>query len=281
MPQSCFWPRAVLRAGGRCDLAGAAHAFGALAGFTRPLERGRALDITHLQERLGAPECIARSLRAVVGDVALGVGSDSMLAGWAAYRAAPDTVGVISPWDVPAGLLALPIEEFCAAEPALGRRLRAARIERAQSLRELPRAVVQRHFGEAGDRFWRLLRGQNGQGVELIDAPESLCCTAVLPPRTDARRSVAAHLRQLCRTVERRLEQSDRVAGALRLTITASDPAVPRTTIALENDGRDMRRQFARLRTAMNPVCQGDAVAFMELVAERVVSRNPQQRLFE
>ena len=128
------------------------------------------LDMTGTARALGPPEEVARKLKLEVAKetgltASVGVAFNKFLAKLASDLDKPDGLVVITPDNLDATLLPLPVGKVWGIGPATQRRLERHRIRTVGDLRKLSVQRLERLFGEHGQRFYRLCRGLDARPV--------------------------------------------------------------------------------------------------------------------
>ena len=122
------------------------------------------LDMTGTARALGPPEEVARKLKLEISKetgltASVGVAFNKFLAKLASDLDKPDGLVVVTPDNLDATLLPLPVSKVWGIGPATQRRLERHRIRTVADLRRLSAERLTRLFGENGERFYRLCRG--------------------------------------------------------------------------------------------------------------------------
>ncbi len=122
------------------------------------------LDVTGLTRLMGPPPDIAAKLKAQVHKAtgltaSVGVSFNKFLAKIASDMEKPDGLTVISPENLDAKLLPLPVDRIWGVGPKLYEKLQKHGIHYVGDLRPLDEPRLAQLFGDAGTRLYRLCRG--------------------------------------------------------------------------------------------------------------------------
>lgn len=128
------------------------------------------LDMTGTRRLLGPPEQVARQLKQRVLEAtglraSVGVAFNKFLAKLGSDLHKPDGLTVITPDNLDAVLLPLPVEKIWGVGAATQRKLERHHVRTVGDLRAMSHQQLQRSFGELGDRFFRLCRGIDDRPV--------------------------------------------------------------------------------------------------------------------
>ncbi len=128
------------------------------------------LDVTGSDRLMGDPVTIAQKLRQRIRDelgltASVGVSFNKFLAKLASDLDKPDGLTVITPDNLDATLLPLPVSRIWGIGPAGAARLERMGVKTVADLRRLTREQLDRRFGELGERFHRLCRGLDDRPV--------------------------------------------------------------------------------------------------------------------
>ncbi|MFQ5806494.1 MAG: DNA polymerase IV [Phycisphaerae bacterium] len=128
------------------------------------------LDVTGSERLFGPTEQVARELkRRIHADTKLtasvGVAPNKFLAKLASDLQKPDGLVVVPPDGVPGFLAPLPIERLWGVGKATLERFEELRVHTFADARRLTQSELRRQFGEAGEHFYRLVRGDDERPV--------------------------------------------------------------------------------------------------------------------
>jgi DNA polymerase-4 len=196
------------------------------------------LDLTGSQRLFGPPEQVARELkRRIHAETSLtasvGLAPNKFLAKLASDLQKPDGLVVVPPDGVQAFLDPLPIERLWGVGRATLRRFAELHVRTFADARRLAESELRHHFGEAGEHFYRLVRGQDQRPVVpdreaksisheqtfATDVVDAEYLRAILLGQTDA---VARRLRRhhlLARTVTIKIRRHDFETTTRRTTL--------------------------------------------------------------
>jgi len=110
------------------------------------------LDVTGTEQLWGAPEEIARNLKARIRErfnlpCSIGVATNKLVAKMATERAKPDGICVVPPSEEAAFLAPMPIERLLGIGPKTAATLRAMGVDTIGQIPGIPRATLARHLG--------------------------------------------------------------------------------------------------------------------------------------
>lgn len=238
--------------------------FALLEGFSplvEPLSIDEAfLDLTGTEDLLGpAPEVgrrLKERIRAGTGLTAsVGVAPNKFLAKLASDLEKPDGLVVVAPGDVDRVLLPLPVERLWGVGPKTASRLHGMGFHRIADLRALPRETLRERFGEAGDHFFRLCRGEDARAVVPAREAKSLGSECTFESDLEDPAEVRGVLLQHAETVTRRLRRHGLRARGVSLKVrygkfetisrAATLPEATDTTAALWRLGSSLFDRWA------------------------------------
>lgn len=290
---ACLWPRAII------DVIPSPGAHATTAKLLRNFDPGLShaqsrlrLDVTHLQPEMGSPLHIAQHIKHRLGgkrsgkaagkEVTMGIASDPYVAAYAAGIARAGSIKAIAPWEVRSSLRHEPIENICQLTPELAYKLKLAGIRTGAQITDQPLTVIKRLFGKTGVALWRACRGEtNAAALEIDDQYHSICCRAVLPPRTSSQRSIHSHLRRVANSLLSVLRCHQRLPAAISLSMREQrQAAIEIGTLDIDCDELNPRDLISSVKRVFSRNWRGGAVHFVELGAHQLYDPGGQLDLF-
>lgn len=128
------------------------------------------LDVTEPRQGPRSATYIAEAIRASIYSetgltASAGVGPGKFIAKVASGMNKPDGITVVTPEQAEAFVAGLRIEEFYGVGPVTAARMHALGIYYGADLRTHTKAHLARHFGKAGEHFWRIARALDDRPV--------------------------------------------------------------------------------------------------------------------
>jgi DNA polymerase-4 len=129
------------------------------------------LDVTGSTRLFGPGEAIARRIKTAIRDelhlsASIGVAPNKMLAKLASDLDKPDGLTIVPPDDIAGFLGPLSVERLWGAGPRTLQKLTGLGIHTLGQARALGKATWRREFGDAGERFYALVRGLDERPVQ-------------------------------------------------------------------------------------------------------------------
>lgn len=129
------------------------------------------LDVTenhqHIPVATTIAELIREKIKSVTGlNASAGISYNKFLAKMATDQNKPNGQFVITPWQGPAFVEALPIKKFHGVGPATAAKMQRLGIETGADLKAKPLAFLQQNFGKAGSWYYRIARAIDERPVE-------------------------------------------------------------------------------------------------------------------
>jgi DNA polymerase-4 len=211
------------------------------------------LDVTGSVRLLGPPEQMARELKrrihaATSLTASVGLAPNKFLAKLASDLRKPDGLVIVSPGGVQQFLDPLPIERLWGVGPATLKRFEELHVRTFADARQLTLSEFRRRFGETGEHFYHLVRGEDDRPVVPDREAKSISheqtfATDVTDP--DYLRSV---LLGQTENVARRLRRHTLLARTVFIKIRQYDfkTLTRRTTLTAATDRTDVIWQAAR-----------------------------------
>lgn len=180
------------------------------------------IDVTHCQRLHGSPPHMAQMARALVERASsglpcsIGVAATKLSAKVASELIKPNGLTIVAPGETRAWLRDLPMEKICGIGPHIAEFLASHGARSCGDVATLPLNLLARRYGVVGKHLWLACQGLDTDPVTTeVGPPKSVGHGKVLPPRTDARRTIETYLRHMCEKVAARLRRYELQAGRL------------------------------------------------------------------
>lgn len=210
------------------------------------------LDVTGSTRLFGPAEEAARELKRRVTEktqltASVGVAPNKFLAKLASDLDKPDGLVVVPPDHIQAFLDPLPIGRLWGVGKATLPRLEQLGVKTFADLRRFDEAALRARFGEAGEHFWRLVRGLDDRDVVPDREAKSISHEITFAVDVDDHEHLRAVLLDQTEHVARRLRRHDRLARTVVLKIRSGDftTITRRTTLDAPTDETDRFWQAA------------------------------------
>ncbi len=186
------------------------------------------LDVTGSIRLLGPPEQIARELRrSIVEETCLtasvGVAPNKFLAKLASDLEKPDGLVLVDPDRVQEFLDPLPISRLWGVGKMTLPKLEALGVHTFADLRRLPEDRLRCRFGEAGEHFYRLVRGIDDREVVPDREAKSISHEVTFPVDIEDHEHLRAVLLDQTEHVTRRLRRHERLCRTVTLKVRTDD----------------------------------------------------------
>lgn len=186
------------------------------------------LDVSGSSRLMGDAVSIARRLKARIHEAtqltaSVGVSFNKFLAKLASDMEKPDGLTVITPENLDAVLLPLPVSRLWGVGPATAKKLESQAIRTFADLRKLPVQSLINRFGDAGEHYWRLCRGIDDRPVVPDRQAKSIGHEQTFPSDIDDPEVVRGVLLEQCEQVGRRLRRAKLLARGIGLKIRFGD----------------------------------------------------------
>jgi DNA polymerase-4 len=204
------------------------------------------LDVTGSTRLFGPAEQAARELKRRVAEktqltASVGVAPNKFLAKLASDLEKPDGLVVVPSDQVQAFLDPLPIGRLWGVGKATLPRLEQLGVKTFADLHRFSEADLRDRFGEAGEHFWRLVRGLDDRDVVPDREAKSISHEITFAVDVDDHEHLRAVLLDQTEHVARRLRRHDRLARTVVLKIRSGDftTITRRTTLNAPTDETD------------------------------------------
>ena len=219
-------------------------------------------DFTGMERYVGAwrlaGEVKTRVRRHAGLPLSFGLSVNKTVAKVACLEHQPDGAARI-PWpQVQPFLDPLPVERLPAVGVATGQTLRAMGVGRVQTLRQVPRRLLEKTFGAMGAILWQRAHGLDDTPVVADDARRTLAADLTFHPDTTDGRDVRTGLVRLTEDLTRQLRGRDCCTGCLTVKLRYAD-------------GDTLVRQCTLTPTADDRVLIGYALGLLSKLHQRRV----------
>jgi DNA polymerase-4 len=204
------------------------------------------LDATGSVRLFGPPERIARELKRRIHEethltASAGLAPNKFLAKLASDLKKPDGLVVVPPDRVQEFLDPLPISHLWGVGKATLPRLEALGVRTFADLRRFPEAELRERFGEAGEHFYRLVRGIDDREVVPDREAKSISHEITFRVDVEDHEHLRAVLLEQTEHVTRRLRRHGRPARTVTMKVRTADftTMTRRATFATPTDQTD------------------------------------------
>jgi DNA polymerase-4 len=203
--------------------------FGRYTDQVEPLSIDEAfLDVTGSEKLFGPAGVIAEKIRADVCretglTISAGVAPNKFLAKLASEACKPDGLLEITPGEVDAFLLPLPLSRLWGVGRVTAQRLAQQGLHTVRDLREIPLERLQRWFGATGGLLYQLARGEDNRPVSDVTEVKSIGHEDTFPRDLWELRTLQLELLDLAERVAARLRRKGLVARGLTLKVRYAD----------------------------------------------------------
>jgi len=198
------------------------------------------LDVTGSIRLLGPPEQIARDMKRSIVEkthltASVGVAPNKFLAKLASDLQKPDGLVLVDPDRVQDFLDPLPISRLWGAGRMTLPKLEALGVHTFADLRHLPEDQLRTRFGEAGEHFYRLVRGIDDREVIPDREAKSISHEVTFSVDIEDREHLRAVLLDQTEHVARRLRRHERSCRTVTLKVRTDDfKTITRSTTLTE-----------------------------------------------
>jgi DNA polymerase-4 len=211
------------------------------------------LDVTGSTRLFGPPEEIARELKRQIQaqtclTASAGVAPNKFLAKLASDLQKPDGLVVVDPDRIQEFLDPLPISRLWGVGKATLPKLEALAVKTFGDLRRFGEADLRARFGEAGEHFYRLVRGVDDREVVPDREAKSISHEVTFRADLEDHDHLRAVLLDQTEQVTRRLRRHGRLARTVAIKIRSGDftTLTRRTTLPAPTDHTDEIWQAAK-----------------------------------
>ena len=186
------------------------------------------LDVSGCQKLLGSPEQIARRIKSRIQEVtgltaSVGAAPNKFLAKLASDLKKPDGLVAVDPQRVAEFLDGLPIGRLWGVGKMTQPKFERLGLRTFGDVRRLSQEQLQRHFGNAGEDFYRLVRGIDDRPVVPDREAKSISSETTFAQDIEDRQHLRAVLLSQIEEVARRLRREKMLARTVHLKIRLPD----------------------------------------------------------
>ena len=168
------------------------------------------LDVTGAESHQGSATRIARVIRERVRNelgitVSAGVAPNKFLAKVASDWNKPDGLCVITPEQVDAFVVTLPVEKLVGVGPSTAEKLHVLGVHDCHDLRQWSEMALRERFGRHGARLFGMARGQDERPVEVSRPRKSISVETTYSRNLETLAQCQVALRSLAADLERRM----------------------------------------------------------------------------
>lgn len=186
------------------------------------------LDVRGSERLFGSALDIGRSIKQEIGDrlqlvASVGVAANKFLAKIASDLEKPDGFVIVDPSRTQVFLDPLPVGRLWGVGRATGRVFQRLGVQTVADVRALPRATLERYFGEQGSHLWELSRGIDARRVVPDREAKSISHETTFPVDIDDREVLRGWLVHLTEQVACRLRHHRLRGRTVQLKVRFSD----------------------------------------------------------
>lgn len=244
------------------------------------------LDVTHCQHLWGAPEKMAKMVKAIVlessGGVlcSIGVSGDKTTAKYAAKLNKPNGLTIIPPSQAREKLMHAPVTDLCGIARGIGNFLASRGVHVCGDMQKLPISELGRRFGNPGRRIWYMAQGADPEPVTItVAAPKSVGHGKVMPPATKDKNILLIFLLHMCEKVGARLRKHELQAQRYLFALKLEDSWLSTKSRSVQPTA-DSQQIFKLGKRMINHLWQGEGVHQIQVTALDPQMMNRQQDFF-
>jgi DNA polymerase-4 len=186
------------------------------------------LDVTENKKGMRSATIIAREIKASINEktwltASAGISINKFLAKVASGMNKPDGLTVINPGEVHEFIKTLPIEKFFGIGKVTAAKMKALGIYNGSDLLEFDQLELLRYFGEMGNYFYKVVRGEDNRKVKPERIRKSLGAECTFDNDIVSMQTLHKELKSICEELGRRLAKSNVSGKTVTLKIKYFD----------------------------------------------------------
>ena len=185
------------------------------------------LDMSKVHLANKDPQHLARRIQSCIYEAvglpaSVGIGGDKTTAKFAAKKAKPKGVWVVSPMHAKKILAQMPVDKLCGIGSGIRRFLAKHGVHTCGGVAHLPVHILADRFGHGGKRIWLMCQGKDPDPIRTVQKdPKTMGHGKVLPPGVRDQSRLRGYISYMAFKLSCRLQQHNLWAQKIWIGITA------------------------------------------------------------